>query len=126
LKITEGKIGRTFLVKLDTGEDLYKSVQEMAEKNNIKAGFFFAFGALSEAYFQTRVGEELKYVHLAQEGLQLTSCLGNFQMQEGKVKVHAHMNVAQVSGKAWGGHVLDKNMVSHVGEILVIEFESSR
>lgn len=121
MKVSEEKIGRTFTAKLDDGDDLYVSLQAIADTNGIGSGFFFAIGAMNGAHFQNRVGKEPRFIQLDDQGLQLTSCMGTFSTIEGSIKVHVHANVAQGDGQTRGGHVVEKNIISNRCEILVFE-----
>lgn len=46
MKIQEGRVGRTFLVKFDHGEDLNQEILALAKKRKIDTAFIMLLGAL--------------------------------------------------------------------------------
>jgi predicted DNA-binding protein with PD1-like motif len=46
MKYTSGKTGRVFVARIEHGEDLLKSLEDLAKKEKIKSGIVFLIGAL--------------------------------------------------------------------------------
>lgn len=49
MEYTQGEIGRVFYARFDHGEDILKGLTTLAEKENIRCGWFQLFGGLLSA-----------------------------------------------------------------------------
>lgn len=49
MKVQEGRIGRTFMVKFEHGDDLIQEILNLAKKKGIDTGFIMLLGALRRA-----------------------------------------------------------------------------
>jgi predicted DNA-binding protein with PD1-like motif len=49
MKVQEGRVGRTFLVKFEHGDDLIREILALAKKKGINTGFIMLLGALRKA-----------------------------------------------------------------------------
>jgi uncharacterized protein len=46
MQYQEAKVGRTFIARLKDGEDIYESIQTIAERENIQAASVYAIGGI--------------------------------------------------------------------------------
>ncbi len=49
MEYTQGSMGRIFLARLEEGEELYPRIEELASRENIKAGLVLCLGGLRSA-----------------------------------------------------------------------------
>jgi len=117
----KSKVGRTIFARLDENEDLLTSIKERAEKNEIRAGFFFLIGTVKEAVLGFYKDANYKPIQLS-EPLEIICCSGNVSVREdGELVVHAHMAVGDGEGHMFGGHVLPGCIVGVTGELTLVE-----
>ncbi|MDD2774074.1 MAG: DNA-binding protein [Elusimicrobiales bacterium] len=99
--------GRTYIFRLDKGDDLLAAIQEFCHDYQIKCGVITALGAVDSVTFGFFDQKKRKYVKtsLAQE-LEVLNVTGNVSIMDDKPMVHAHITVADSSGKTTGGHLM--------------------
>lgn len=121
---------KTIIARLDPGEDVLETLENLVMENNIRAGYLMLIGAISGAtlgYFDIHK-KEYKSFTIA-EDLEVTSCSGNVAFTEdGTPVVHAHMVVADENGKSYSGHLMKGCKVSVTIEVVltVLDGELSR
>ncbi len=119
------KIKNTFVTRMILGEDILKTIQEIASENKIAAGQLSLIGAVSKAtlgYFD-RKSKQYKSFSI-DEDLEVVSCMGNIAIAEnGDYIVHAHMIVADEEGKCYGGHLMEGCEVSVTIELIINVFD---
>ena len=101
-----------FVGKLGHGADLLKEITDVCQKGNIQFGRVEALGAVKRArlgYYnqQTR---EYQFLVLDQP-LEITQLIGNVSLKDGNPFVHAHITLADETGKAYGGHLAPGTVV---------------
>jgi predicted DNA-binding protein with PD1-like motif len=103
---------RTYVVILETGDEIAASLKQFAERNKLAASSFKAIGALSSAKVGWFNWESKKYQIAAQfqEQLEVLSLIGDIALKEGKPAVHAHIIVGRSDGTAHGGHLLEAHV----------------
>lgn len=103
---------RTFILILDTGEEIAASLKKFAEENWVSNGSFKAIGALSGAKVGWFNRETKKYEIAAQfdEQIEVLSLIGDIALQDGKPVVHAHLVVGRRDGTAHGGHLIEAHV----------------
>ena len=102
----ELKTGRTWLIRLETGEPLYEQILEAGTALGIEAATFAALGAVRNATLRSYDQDAKKYDDFEVEGhLELLSGVGNFSLKDGKPFVHCHVTVGTADGRAFGGHL---------------------
>lgn len=100
--------GRTFVLLLEDGEEVYKGILEFANEYNLRAARFTAIGALSKAIIGFYDLDTKDYVQIKiDEQLDVLLLSGNIALSEGKPTVHAHVILGERSGEATGGHLLE-------------------
>nr|KXH71984.1 MAG: hypothetical protein AM325_02255 [Candidatus Thorarchaeota archaeon SMTZ1-45] len=109
---------------MDPGEDVLESIEAVAKEYGIKSGQISLIGAVSKAKLGYYHRESAEYKHfMVNEDVEVVSCMGDISSHEGNIVVHAHMIVADESGKCYGGHLMIGCEVSVTIELVVIETE---
>jgi len=117
----ESKISRTIFIRLDENEDLLNAIKEKAERNNIRAGFFFLIGTVKKAVLGFFKEGSYKPIQLSGP-LEIVCCAGNISAREdGELVVHAHIAVGNEHGQMFGGHLLAGCIVDVTGELVLVE-----
>jgi hypothetical protein len=100
---------RTYILILETGEEVAASLNHFAEENKLAGSSFKAIGALSNASVGWFNWQTKKYETAAQfdEQLEVLSLIGDVALKDGKPVVHAHLVVGRKDGTAHGGHLLE-------------------
>jgi hypothetical protein len=96
----------TYILVLDTGDEVAAELQRFAEQN-ISSASFKAIGALSSvklAWFNWQTKRYETCVAL-DEQVELLSLIGDIAEDGGEPKVHAHVIVGRSDGTAHGGHL---------------------
>jgi len=98
----------TYVIILDTGEEILSSLKDFANTMHLAGSSFKAIGALSHVEFGWFNWETKKYQTAAKldEQVALPSLIGDVALQDGKPQVHAHLVVGRKNGTALGGHLL--------------------
>lgn len=100
--------GKTFLERLQHGEDLYLSIKNAFTHSGIKMGVFMAIGAVKHATIAFYDQKERIYKnHFIDEPAEILSCVGNVSEVEGEVSIHAHITLGLRDGTAKGGHLIE-------------------
>ncbi|MHA1772250.1 MAG: PPC domain-containing DNA-binding protein [Candidatus Thorarchaeota archaeon] len=122
-KIT--KTGRIIVARLMPGEDILESLEKLVRAHNIRGGQLQLIGAIARAHLGYFDREKNKYAEFSvEEDLEVVSCMGNIsRLIDGSPVVHAHMIVADRTGRTYGGHLLKGCEVSVTIEIVINEFQ---
>ena len=113
------KYGETYAVRLEVGDEIVKSVLDLAEKENIKFAEVSAIGAVNKVTMGLYNLDEKQYHQKTfNEPLELTSLLGNITRKDGKPYVHLHANFANEDCVVFGGH-LNEAYISATCEMFV-------
>jgi len=113
---------KTYVVILQTGEELMSSLNSFAETKRLSSSSFKAIGALSEVelgWFNWETKQYQTAVKLSEQ-VELLSLIGDVAMKDGKPQVHAHLVVGRKDGTAHGGHLL-RATVRPTCEIILTE-----
>jgi len=114
---------RTFVGKLPLGADLYESLTEIVQRENIRLGRIQAIGATTHAAIAYYDQNVKKYLPIEfGGGMEILSCNGNVSVREGKPFVHVHILLGDREGHVFGGHVLPGTKL-FACEIFIDEFE---
>jgi uncharacterized protein len=103
---------RTYIVILETGDEVAASLNRFAEESKLAGSSFKAIGALSSAKVGWFNWQTKKYQTAAefQEQLEVLSLIRDIALMDGKPVVHAHMIVGRIDGTAHGGHLLEAHV----------------
>jgi hypothetical protein len=113
---------KTFVVVLDTGEEILSSLKSFAEAQKLAGSSFKAIGALSQVELGWFNWETKKYETAVklEEQVELLSLIGDVALKEGKPQVHAHLVVGRSNGAAFGGHLI-RAIVRPTCELILTE-----
>lgn len=113
---------KTFVVVLDTGDEVAGLLKQFAQDQRLEASHFSAHWRLQRRHprlFQYRT-KRLRQARV-NEPVEVLSRLGNVTLANGKPKIHAHVVVGKADGTAHGGHLLE----AHVRPTLELILEES-
>ena len=99
---------RIFAVVFDTGEEAVSGIRDFAGRHGLSGAFFQAIGAFSRAtlgYFDM-VGLTYRRIPI-DEQVEVVSLSGSIARKDGQPAIHAHVAIADSSGAARGGHLLE-------------------
>jgi predicted DNA-binding protein with PD1-like motif len=107
---------------MEPGEDVLAAIENVVKKHGVRSGQLSLIGAVSKAklgYFHRQAGEYRNFT--VDEDVEVVSCIGDISTHKENIVVHAHMIVADETGKCWGGHLLTGCEVSVTIELVIIE-----
>jgi predicted DNA-binding protein with PD1-like motif len=113
---------KTFVVILDSGDEILSSLKYVAQTEHLAGSSFKAIGALSDVElgwfnWETKVYETA--VRL-QEQVELLSLIGDIALKDNEPQVHGHLVIGRKDGTAHGGHLLSA-IVRPTCEIVITE-----
>jgi predicted DNA-binding protein with PD1-like motif len=132
VRMGTGQLGRVIVLRLAPGNDILKTIKEVAEKENIKAGIVLSGAAsLTQATLRNVrmfpnkfpiTDRERIYIE-KEEPLEMLNLSGNISSNKGEVHVHCHLTISSGldDGIAYGGHLVDGCIVFSTGEIAIAE-----
>ncbi|MDR0309164.1 MAG: DNA-binding protein [Candidatus Methanoplasma sp.] len=118
--------GRTFVLRLETGNVLHEVVERFSKENNIKSAFLIAVGGIGEGSRMT-VGPEVPYddgiipiIHTLDAPHELTASGTIFQDEDGEPIMHMHGSAGR-EGKAVTGCLRAGVIAWLVLEVVLVE-----
>lgn len=113
---------RTYVVVLDTGDEVMACLQTFAERERISAAQVTAIGALSRGTLGFFEWERKDYREIpVEEQVEVVSLNGDIGLDaEGKPALHLHTVLGRSDGSTVGGHLM-KAHVRPTLEVIVIE-----
>jgi predicted DNA-binding protein with PD1-like motif len=115
---------RAIFARMEPGEDVLGTIESVAREHGVKSGQLSLIGAVSKAklgYFQRESSEYKDFT--VNKDVEVVSCIGDISTHEGNLIIHAHMVVADETGRCWGGHLMAGCEVSVTIELVIIETE---
>lgn len=110
-KLHEEDGQKTFVLVLDTGDEVMSKLTDFAKENDLSAAGFTAIGAFSGLTLGYFDWEEKEYEEIpVEEQVEALSLVGDVALSEGAPQVHAHVVVGKRDGTAMGGHLLRANV----------------
>jgi uncharacterized protein len=106
-KIINDASEKTYVLILETGEEVVSQLQRFAKENDMTASRFTAIGAFSSAtlaYFNWDQ-KECETIPV-NEQVEVLSLIGDVALEDGAPKTHVHVVVGKRDGSAHGGHLL--------------------
>lgn len=108
MNISELELKRNFILRVDHDAELIRYITRFSRENKIKIGAFEAIGALKEA----KLGFYNQSTHEYQEipvnnPCEISSCIGNISLKDGKPFTHAHAVLSGESGEVKAGHLIE-------------------
>ena len=119
IRVTEGEkhIGR-----LSHGADLLEEIRDTCKELGVRFGRIEAIGAVKKARLAYYDQAEQRYDHFEiNEPLEIASLIGNVSVKDGQPMVHAHVTLADESGKTYGGHLAPGTII-FAAEIVIQSF----
>ncbi|TAL29595.1 MAG: DUF296 domain-containing protein [Spirochaetes bacterium] len=103
----EFKTGRVFVGRLPHGADLLESITACCRARGIAMARIDAIGALSEAavaYYEqnAKIYHELRFPGHCE----ILSLTGTVSIRDGAPACHAHVTLADDTGRSYGGHLV--------------------
>ncbi len=118
------KFGNRWLIRLEKGEEIIKSIMSFSEKNRVLSASLIGIGAtdkFSLSIYDTGLNE---YIEKEYEGdYEITSLVGNISLYENRPALHIHITLGDRNNVAVGGH-LNYAFISGTCEIVVDEFSA--
>jgi predicted DNA-binding protein with PD1-like motif len=99
---------KELMVRLQHDTDLLRSITELARRRGIEAGSFTAIGALKRARLAYYDQKKHEYREIKIDSPhEIASCTGNISLKDGEPFLHAHVVLADETGNAKAGHLLE-------------------
>jgi len=132
VRMAEGALGRVIAIRLGPGDDVIKSLEEIARQKNIKSGVILSgAGVLSQVTLRNvrlfpdefPVQDRNRIYTPKKEPLEVLSLSGNISRRDGEVHIHCHITVSSglEDGRAHGGHLIEGCIVLAYCEIIIAE-----
>lgn len=117
------KVGSTYVVRLEIGEEIITSLTALCEKENIAFAEISAIGAVDRAVMGLYNISEHQYRQKTfEEPMELVSLLGNVSKKDVKPYIHLHAVVSNEECRTFGGH-LNEAVISVTCEMFVKTFD---
>ena len=104
--MTFKKNGDTYVIKLEKGEPVFKTLSTWCEKEKVTNAHFSGIGAvkdLSCGYYA--LGEKKYYFTKYPNLVEVVSMTGNVALKDGVPFLHVHGVFTDTENKAFGGHI---------------------
>jgi predicted DNA-binding protein with PD1-like motif len=113
---------KTFVVILDTRDEILSSLKHFAQTEHLGDSSFKAIGALSDVELGWFNWESKKYQTAVklEDQVELLSLIGDIALKDNKPQIHAHLVIGRQDGTAHGGHLLSAT-VRPTCEIVITE-----
>lgn len=100
---------RTYVVILETGDEVMHSLQQLAEGENLAAAQITAIGALSSAVISYFDWDRKEYLKIpVDEQVEVASLVGDIALdQDGTPALHIHLVLGKRDGTALAGHLAE-------------------
>lgn len=123
------KDGKSYIVRIDRGEEVLEKLNEFVKETDLKAATISGIGACSEVELGVYSIKKRKYIKYKYEGeFEILSLIGNITRDGDKPYVHLHIMISdglvQGTGITVGGH-LNKCIISGTCEIRIDECENA-
>ena len=103
---------RRLIGRLQCGSDLLDGLSRICVEENVKLGWVEALGAVSKARLTCYDQEAREYRSIEMDReLEITALVGNVSLKDGKAMLHAHVTLADETGRAYGGHLASGTIV---------------
>lgn len=117
------KFGKTYIVRIDPGEEIVTKVAELATKEKIALAHVNALGAVNEITVGVFDTVKKEYHANTFTGLyEIVSLHGTITEKDGHPYLHLHMSAGDEQGRVIGGH-LSAAKVSATCEMVVTELD---
>ncbi|NCB48883.1 MAG: DNA-binding protein [Clostridia bacterium] len=108
-----------FVVRIDKGEEILTKIKELCKKENIKLGQITGLGATNDVTIGLFDTEKKEYFsQTLKKEFEISSLIGNISTMNDEVYLHLHINLSDINGNTFGGH-LSKCVISATCEIII-------
>lgn len=113
---------RTFVVRLETGEEWRQTIEEFADKKEIDAAWYNGLGAVKDAeiYFYDQTEKEYMSIEF-DEPFEVAASLGNISWLDKERFAHTHALLTRDDGTTVGGHL--NRATVFAGELFIKELD---
>lgn len=119
------KASGTYIITIDKGEEVIKSLTQFAADHEIENAHFSAIGAVEYVSCGYYALDEKKYYFKQYEQLlEVASATGNIMLKNGAPFVHLHAIFTNSDNAAFGGHV-EEMRVGVTLEVMLTPLQSS-
>ncbi len=102
------RLGNTYMVRIDRGEDIMVQLKELCEKESVRLGRVEAIGAADRAVIGVYDLEKKEYsTEEISEFMEITGLNGSITEMDGKPYIHLHATLADRNHRVHGGHVIE-------------------
>lgn len=113
------RFNNKIVARINKGEEILQSIQEIALKEDIKLANLNALGAVGEFTVGVLKTKEKKYYSNNFSGdYEIVSLTGTINTMNNEFYCHLHMSVGDADGKVFGGH-LNRAVVSATCELII-------
>ncbi len=119
------RFGNHFVLRLDPGEEVMKTLLKFVAQEDVRGGYFMAFGGFSRVrlcYFDV-VARQFKPYDLDQQ-VEVVSLLGNVGRDNEQPVIHMHAAVSDARAHTSSGHVAE-GIVRPTLEVFLTTFEGA-
>lgn len=120
------KFGSDYVIRLERGEEILTEVTALCEKEGITLASLTGLGAVGEATLGVFNHAAFKYESQTFTGdFEIAALVGNVSTMNGKVYLHFHMTIGNVTtGACHAGH-LNRGVISLTGELFLHAIEGN-
>ena len=109
----------SILLRLDVGDEVMESIQNVCEKEGITLGTVSGIGAVRRAVLGLYQVSSKQYAENTIEGdFEMVSLLGDITQMDGTPYLHLHASFGNAKSEMFGGH-LKRAVISVTGEIYI-------
>jgi hypothetical protein len=114
------KLNDNYLVKLEKGEEIIKTLTQFCEDNNIKSGTVAGIGGADDITLKYYDPEKKEYLSKNFNGknYEIISLNGNISLLDEKPFLHLHAIIGDSDYRTFGGH-LAMATIAITGEIII-------
>lgn len=102
------RTGDSYLVRLETGEEIFSAVSTFAAEHKIEAGVVSGIGSAANivlGYYDHTAREYLR--RTVPEEMEIVSLLGNISLKDGRAFPHLHVTLGGRDSQALAGHLFE-------------------
>jgi predicted DNA-binding protein with PD1-like motif len=110
------KLGSGFVLRLEQGDDILKTLREFANAQRLHASFFEGIGSLYKAvlgHYDFKDTKTYKY-ETFDEDLEILTLSGNVSTMNQKALPHAHVTLGRRDFSVIGGHLEEGSLANMV------------
>jgi predicted DNA-binding protein with PD1-like motif len=102
------KPGRILIGRLEHNDDLLAGLTEVCRINDVCSGYISVIGAVhcAKLGYYDQIRKSYTGCVSLNKKLEICSLTGNISFKDGKIFVHAHIVLADMKAKTYGGHLM--------------------